>query len=81
MEHTKELLHFLNTSPSCYHAAANVAQQLQEAGAKVLCLDCFGYTTHQQKAVAALTGLPTVLPREVLVKDLVKALTAVSPAD
>ena len=58
-----------------------VAQQLQEAGAKVLCLDCFGYTTHQQKAVAALTGLPTVLPREVLVKDLVKALTVVSPAD
>ena len=31
MEHTKALLHFLNTSPSCYHAAANVAKELLAA--------------------------------------------------
>ena len=32
MEHTGALLQFLNASPSCYHAAANVAARLQEEG-------------------------------------------------
>lgn len=42
------------------------ALRLKTAGAKVLCLDCFGYTAAQQAAVARVTGLETVLPRAVL---------------
>lgn len=50
------------------------ALELKAAGAKVLCLDCFGYTTGQQRAVEAITGLPAVLPRAVLVQDLMLTL-------
>lgn len=42
------------------------ALRLKAAGAKVLCLDCFGYTEAQQAAVVRATGLETVLPRAVL---------------
>lgn len=42
------------------------ALRLKEAGARVLCLDCFGYTAAQREAVAQATGLETVLPRAVL---------------
>ena len=42
------------------------AEHLKEQGARVLCLDCFGYTLEQKAAVEAVTGLPAVLPREVL---------------
>lgn len=50
------------------------ALKLKAAGAKVLCLDCFGYTTDQQQAVRKITGLETVLPRTVLVQDLIALL-------
>lgn len=55
------------------------ALRLKEAGAKVLCLDCFGYTTDQQKMVETQTGLPTVLPRSVLINDLAAYLKATAP--
>lgn len=42
------------------------AKTLLEQGARVLCLDCFGYTLEQKMAVEAATGLRAVLPREVL---------------
>lgn len=42
------------------------AIRLKKAEAKVICLDCVGFTTAQQTAVAAATGLETVLPRAVL---------------
>lgn len=42
------------------------AKKLQEQGAKVLCLDCFGYTLEHKRAAEQAAGLPAVLPREVL---------------
>lgn len=42
------------------------AKQLKEQGAQVLCLDCFGFTLEQKQAAERATGLPAVLPREVL---------------
>lgn len=47
---------------------------LKAAGAQILCLDCFGYTIDQQQAVRQITGLETVLPRAVLVENLVNTL-------
>ena len=42
------------------------AKKLAEQGAQVLCLDCFGFTLEQKEAAEQATGLPVVLPREVL---------------
>lgn len=42
------------------------AKRLKDRGARTLCLDCFGYTLEQKRAVEAALGLPAVLPREVL---------------
>ncbi len=42
------------------------AKQLMQQGAQVLCLDCFGFTLEQKLAAERATGLPAVLPREVL---------------
>ena len=52
-----------------FGAAAGIeraAKKLQEQRAKVLCLDCFGYTLEHKRAAEMATGLPVVLPREVL---------------
>lgn len=56
------------------------ALKLKAAGARVLCLDCFGYTTGQQADVQKATGLETVLPRTVLIEELV-ALRDATPKD
>ncbi len=50
--------------PLCDVAAA--AKKLAEQEAKVLCLDCFGFTLEQKLAAEQAAGLPAVLPREVL---------------
>ena len=50
--------------PLCGVEAA--AKGLAEQGAKVLCLDCFGFTLEQKLAAEQVTGLSAVLPREVL---------------
>ena len=42
------------------------AKRLKERGAQILCLDCFGYTLAHKQAAERATGLPAVLPREVL---------------
>jgi len=42
------------------------AKRLKEYGAQILCLDCFGYTLAHKRAAETVTGLPVVLPREVL---------------
>lgn len=42
------------------------ARRLKDRGAQVLCLDCFGYTLAHKAAAQQATGLPAVLPREVL---------------
>ena len=42
------------------------ASALAEQGVQVLCLDCFGFTLEQKEAAEEATGLPVVLPREVL---------------
>lgn len=42
------------------------AKKLEEQGARVLCLDCFGFTLEQKLAAEEAAGLPAVLPREVL---------------
>ena len=56
------------------------ALELKAAGARVLCLDCFGYTTRQQADVQNATGLETVLPRTVLIEELT-ALRNITPKD
>lgn len=56
------------------------ALELKAAGARVLCLDCFGYTTRQQADVQKATGLETVLPRTVLIEELT-ALRNITPKD
>ena len=56
------------------------ALELKAAGARVLCLDCFGYTTRQQADVQKATGLETVLPRTVLIEKLT-ALRNITPKD
>ncbi len=47
-------------------AVEAAAKKLLEQGAQVLCLDCFGFTLEQKQAAEQVTGLPAVLPREVL---------------
>lgn len=42
------------------------AKKLEEQGARVLCLDCFGFTLEQKLAAEEAGGLPVVLPREIL---------------
>jgi len=42
------------------------AKALAEQGARVLCLDCFGFTLEQKQAAEQAAGVPAVLPREVL---------------
>lgn len=42
------------------------AKELTEQGARVLCLDCFGFTLEQKQAAERVAGVPAVLPREVL---------------
>ncbi len=54
--------------------AVRAAQALKVAGACVLCMDCFGYTLLQQQAAAKATGLPTVLPRQVLAEQAMSLL-------
>ncbi len=50
------------------------ALRLKAAGAKVLCMDCFGYSAAQKKAVCQAAGLETVLPREGLAELAVEIL-------
>lgn len=55
-------------------AVVQAAKELAEQGAQVLCLDCFGFTLEQKLAVEQETGLPVVLPREVLCEMVKEAL-------
>ena len=55
-------------------AVAAAAKELAEQGAQVLCLDCFGFTLEQKQAAERATGLPVVLPREVLCEMAKEAL-------
>lgn len=52
--------------PSAAAAVAAAAKTLTEQGARVLCLDCFGFTLEQKQAAERAAGVPVVLPREVL---------------
>lgn len=47
-------------------AVEAAAKRLQARGARVLCLDCFGYTLEHKLAAEQVTGLTAVLPRAVL---------------
>lgn len=61
--------HVLLEAADPFGAATDIeraAKELKERGAKVLCLDCFGYTLAHKAAAQQATGLPAVLPREVL---------------
>lgn len=55
-------------------AVVQAAKELAEQGAQVLCLDCFGFTLEQKLAAERETGLPVVLPREVLCEMVKEAL-------
>lgn len=50
--------------PLC--SVEQAAKALEEQGARVLCLDCFGFTVEQKLAAELAAGIPAVLPREVL---------------
>lgn len=58
-----------------------VSQNLKDAGAKILCLDCFGYTLAHQAAVEQAVGLTTVIPRAVLFGEMLRSLSGTTPAE
>lgn len=44
-------------------AIEQAAKSLQGSGAAFVCLDCMGFSQHMKARVAALSGLPVLLPR------------------
>ncbi len=52
------------------------AMRLSERGARVLCMDCFGYSLQARDRAAQETKLKIILPREELVHEAVHILDA-----
>lgn len=57
----------------------DAARELASAGAKLIAMDCFGYTAEMRAAVADETGLPVVVARSVAARLAAETLGADAP--